>query len=89
MSKTLTIIRISNEIFQVTGNWGYWDDGSVLSGRFAFDGGLLLSASKAQALDAANGLSYILVTPAAIKRQSVIDAALTLAVGMTAVVSID
>lgn len=79
---TVTINRISQDIFKAQSDIPYWSDGSPINERLAFNGSLL-SNSQAQAIDRKNGLHYIIVTPFGLKNPETIARALALEVGQS------
>lgn len=85
---SLTIKRETPEIFDVETDRPFWSDGAVLKGRVAFDDAGKLSSARAQALDARAGHSYLVISPFCIKKQSVLDAAKSLAVGQSTTLTI-
>jgi hypothetical protein len=90
--RSITITRESSDIFTAESNFGFWGDSSCLRERLAFDDRGNLSAVKAQTIDRAQGLEYILISPMSFreggKYAPIIAAASGLQVGDSAVVPV-
>lgn len=80
-TKSLTIKRESADIYTITSNFPYWSDGSPINCRVAFDRKGILCAMRAQAIDSANGLRYLLISPISFKSILIISEARRLAIG--------
>lgn len=78
--KTLTIQRETNEIFTIVSDFPFWSNGGIIQERVAFSGDSL-SNMRAQAIDRANGKSYILIAPFGVANPVVLAAAKTMQVG--------
>jgi hypothetical protein len=66
--RSITITRESSDIFTAESNFGFWGDSSNLHERLAFDDGGNLSTIRAQTIDRAQGLEYILVSPLSFRK---------------------
>lgn len=87
-TKTLTIERVSSDIFKIVSNFSYWGDGAPINNRFAFDEKGGLSSSRAQMLDRAAGDHYLLPAPMKITKREVVAAAGSLEVGGSVTVTL-
>lgn len=92
-ARSITITRESSEIFTAESNFGFWGDSSHLRERLSFDDGGNLSAVKAQTIDRAQGLKYILISPISFRKDGkyapIIAAAVGLQVGESANVPVN
>jgi hypothetical protein len=90
--RSITLTRESSDIFTAESNFGFWGDSSKLRERLAFDDSGNLSAVRAQTLDRAQGLTYILVSPISFRKggkyASMLTAASGLQVGESAIVPV-
>lgn len=87
--KTLTIKRENAEIFSITSNFPHWSDGSHIVARVAFDKSSKLSSIRAQAIDAARGIKYLLVAPISFTNATVLSTAGSLRVGESETVAVE
>lgn len=93
MKNHITITRESSEIFTTESNFAFWSDSSHIRERLAFDDGGNLSAARAQTIDRARGLEYILISPISFRKGGkyghLVTAASGLQVGESVAVPVD
>lgn len=78
----IVVTRVDDLIYTAVGDAPYWEDGSAINERLAFnDDGSLLSSFTAQSVDRKRGQRYILVNGFSIKRPDVREQAKALKVG--------
>ena len=82
MKNHITITRESSDIFTAESNFSFWGDSSHLRERLAFDDGGNLSAVRAQTIDRAQGLSYILISPISFRKGGKYDDLITAVSGL-------
>lgn len=78
----ITITRESDDIFTAESDFGFWGDNSRLRERLAFDDIGNLSTIRAQTIDRAQGLEYILISPLSFRKGGKYDHLITAASGL-------
>lgn len=81
MEKHFIIERESADVFTVLSDFPFWEDGRELHTRVAWSSMGHLSATRAQTLDRAAGIRYVLVAPVSFSNPKVVEAARALGVG--------
>lgn len=81
-ARSITITRESSDIFTAESDFGFWGDGSRLRERLAFNDIGNLSTVRAQTIDRAQGLEYILVSPLSFRKGGKYDHLITAASGL-------
>jgi hypothetical protein len=78
----ITITRESSDIFTAESDFGFWGDGSRLRERLAFNDIGNLSTVRAQTIDRAHGVEYILISPLSFRKGGKYDDLITAASGL-------
>lgn len=82
MKNCITITRESSDIFTAESNFGFWSNSYHLRERLAFNDMGNLSAARAQTIDRAQGLEYILISPISFRKGGKYDHLITAAIGL-------